>query len=86
MRRGIESPAQLLQHIYRVALNLRIELMRIFFFTFSLSVIGGVSLVAPTIAHHLHEATVQQCALHDWPKHQAEAHLKFCQEYLASDN
>ena len=42
--------------------------------------------IAPTIGHHLHEATVQQCALHQWPSHQAEAHLKFCKTYLEENN
>ena len=56
--------------------------MRIFFLTFSLSLIGGLSLVAPTIAHHLHESTVRQCVMHDWPENQAEAHLRFCKKYM----
>jgi hypothetical protein len=48
--------------------------------------IAGVSLIAPTIAHHLHEQTVKQCMLHDWPSHQAEAHLQFCSDYLEANS
>lgn len=56
--------------------------MRIFFISFSTALTAGMMLVAPTVAHHLHEATIKQCITHDWPEHQAEAHVRFCQEYM----
>jgi hypothetical protein len=56
--------------------------MRTFFISFSTALTAGMMLVAPTIAHHLHEATLKQCATHDWPQQQAEAHLEFCQRYI----
>jgi hypothetical protein len=56
--------------------------MRTFFLSFSTAMTAGMMLIAPTIAHHLHEATLKQCVMHDWPAHQAEAHLKFCADYV----
>jgi hypothetical protein len=59
--------------------------MRTFFISFSVSVVGAMMFIAPTMTQQLHEATVRQCMTHDWPSHQAEAHIKFCQQYLAEN-
>jgi hypothetical protein len=56
--------------------------MRTFFFSFTTSMVAGMLLVTPTVTKQLHEATLKQCATHDWPAHQAEAHLKFCADYI----
>lgn len=57
-------------------------MMRTTFAAMCFACVGIVFGVAPTVAHHLHEATIRQCVLHQWPAEQAEAHLKFCKEYL----
>ena len=62
------------------------KLMRIFFISFSTALAAGMMFVAPTVANHLHEATLKQCFTHDWPAHQAEAHIKFCQEYVQQNS
>ena len=36
-----------------------------------------------SVVARLDQATRSQCATHDWPTHQAAAHLEFCRTYLA---
>ena len=42
-------------------------------------------VLAPVVQATLHEATLRQCYTQAWPANQAEAHIKFCQEYLANN-
>jgi hypothetical protein len=50
----------------------------------AVSIVFGVTMAigVPMATKQLHEATVQQCLMHDWPSDKAEAHLKFCAEYM----
>ena len=38
----------------------------------------GMIPVAAAFAHHLDEATAQQCKAQAWPEHQHQAHMTFC--------
>ena len=51
------------------------------------SIVFGVTMAigVPVATKRLHEATVKQCVMHDWPADKAEAHLKFCKEYMAAN-
>jgi hypothetical protein len=42
-------------------------------------------VLAPVVQATLQESTLRQCYKHDWPANQAEAHIEFCQEYLANN-
>jgi hypothetical protein len=56
-----------------------------FAFGFITSLAIGTVVTIPVVTGQLHEATVRQCMMHDWPENQAEAHLKFCSEYLSKN-
>jgi len=38
----------------------------------------GMIPVSTTFAHHLDEATAQQCKAQAWPEHKHQAHIAFC--------
>jgi hypothetical protein len=50
-------------------------------------IVFGVTMAigVPIATKQLHEATIRQCTLHQWPSHQAEAHIEFCKEYMAAN-
>jgi len=38
----------------------------------------GMIPLSTTFAHHLDEATAQQCKAHAWPEHEHQARIAFC--------
>jgi len=40
---------------------------------------SGIHYVATGVVAYLEQATAAQCAAQDWPAHQHQAHLDFCE-------
>jgi hypothetical protein len=50
-----------------------------YFYTVTLVFAAIYLALAPTAVKQLEAATKQQCATQDWPVHQHQAHINFCQ-------
>ena len=55
--------------------------MRLFFSAAFAAVVAasGLGYVATGVVAYINEATAVQCASQDWPAHQREAHVAFCE-------